>query len=283
MASEDRAVEINSSDDDDEALRIAIAMSLGQDPPPPKRNRGKNAPLVDLTEDAEEHSGPVSIQESSSSGGEGVRQAPIEAAPRNSLANLGLDRRKMEEERLERLRKRKASELGQEDHQARPNQRVKIQDGAKAAGSQTPFSPPAPQAGEHAKRSPKPGPSRHASRLPFPGGVVKKTWVRGYPRLGDDITIDEVLQKEQLELAVLSSFQWDDEWLMSKVDISRTKLLLVAFAADESQVSRSLASGKLLQLSILLLPCGTTIVRGAQKAREPPLHPIISSNPLPFV
>ncbi len=65
---------------------------------------------------------------------------------------------------------------------------------------------------------------------------MKKTWVYGQARLGDDIKIEEVLQKTQLELAVLSSFQWDEDWLMSKVDITRTKLILVAFAADEAQV-----------------------------------------------
>ncbi|KAF4120288.1 Tyrosyl-DNA phosphodiesterase [Geosmithia morbida] len=69
----------------------------------------------------------------------------------------------------------------------------------------------------------------------FRDGAVKKTWAYGYPRTEDDIKIEEVLQRDQLELAVLSSFQWDDEWLMSKVDMLRTRLLLVAYAADQDQ------------------------------------------------
>jgi hypothetical protein len=74
-------------------------------------------------------------------------------------------------------------------------------------------------------------------RLTFPRGVVKKTWAFGQPRQGDDIKIEEVLQKHQLELAVLSSYQWDEEWLLSKIDLARTKLILVAFAVDDAQVS----------------------------------------------
>ena len=41
--------------------------------------------------------------------------------------------------------------------------------------------------------------------LRFPQGAVKQTWAAGLPRTGDDIKIDEVLQKADLELAVISS------------------------------------------------------------------------------
>lgn len=74
--------------------------------------------------------------------------------------------------------------------------------------------------------------------VPFPRGVVKRTWVRGYERSVDDIKIEEVLQKDKLLLALFSSFQWDEPWLLSKVDILRTKVLLAAFAPNESQVSQ---------------------------------------------
>ncbi|KAK3322337.1 tyrosyl-DNA phosphodiesterase-domain-containing protein [Apodospora peruviana] len=71
--------------------------------------------------------------------------------------------------------------------------------------------------------------------LAYPRGVVKKTWALGQPRLGDDIKIEEVLQRSKLELAVLSSFQWDGGWLVSKLDLARTRVILVAYAADEAQ------------------------------------------------
>jgi hypothetical protein len=47
------------------------------------------------------------------------------------------------------------------------------------------------------------------SGIQYPNGVVKKTWAFGYDRQGDDIKIEEVLQKSDLELAVLSAFQLD--------------------------------------------------------------------------
>ncbi|KAI9746599.1 MAG: hypothetical protein M1818_000312 [Claussenomyces sp. TS43310] len=72
------------------------------------------------------------------------------------------------------------------------------------------------------------------SGVKFPDGVVKKTWAYGYPRV-DDIKIEEVLQKTDLELAVLSAFQWDEEWILSKVDMSRTKVICVVQAETEGQ------------------------------------------------
>ncbi|KAG6168960.1 hypothetical protein E4U47_004601 [Claviceps purpurea] len=71
--------------------------------------------------------------------------------------------------------------------------------------------------------------------IPFPDGVVKRTWAKGYDRTDDDIHIDEVLQTDQLLLAMFSSFQWNEPWLLSKIDLSRTKVLLAAYAADDAQ------------------------------------------------
>jgi hypothetical protein len=70
----------------------------------------------------------------------------------------------------------------------------------------------------------------------YPKGVIKKTWAFGYPR-ENDIKIEEVLQKHDLELAVLSSFQWDDEWIMSKLDIKKTKVICVVQSENEEHVS----------------------------------------------
>ncbi|KAK9370252.1 tyrosyl-DNA phosphodiesterase-domain-containing protein [Lipomyces kononenkoae] len=73
-------------------------------------------------------------------------------------------------------------------------------------------------------------------QLPYPRGVVKKTAVNGYPRNGDDITIEEVLQpilthhtlmQAKLQTAVLSAFQWDYEWILDKIFLGRTQLVLV--------------------------------------------------------
>lgn len=70
--------------------------------------------------------------------------------------------------------------------------------------------------------------------IQFPNGTVKKTWAYGYPRQ-DDIKIEEVLQKEDLELAVLSAFQWDEEWILRKLNMRKTKVICVVQAESEEQ------------------------------------------------
>lgn len=218
---------MNGGDDEEEALRIAIAMSLGQDPP--QKETAGNTTVVDLTEGAAvADTGSASVCRAAASSendptDNDVPPQPASAnAPVNALAALGINRKQMEEERLARLKKRKTSESA--DIEPRPSQRPKLDLPITRGAEVCPESDAV-----HQTHAP-------SLALPFPKGVVKKTWCRGFPRTGDDITIEEVLQKDQLELAVLSSFQWDDDWLLSKVSLAKTKLVLIAFAADDIQV-----------------------------------------------
>lgn len=87
------------------------------------------------------------------------------------------------------------------------------------------------------------GDRKASAALTYPKGVVLRTWTRGTPR-GGDIKIEEVFQKDDLELALLSSFQWDEEWLLSKLDLRRTKVLLVAYAANEEVVWTIMAESR---------------------------------------
>jgi len=57
----------------------------------------------------------------------------------------------------------------------------------------------------------------------------------------NDIKLEEVLQKDTLHTAVLSSFIWDMEWLFSKLD-DKTKTILVMQAKGETLVSTLKAS-----------------------------------------
>lgn len=173
-------------DDEDEALRYAIALSL-QDEQSSATPSSNSGPSTSLPRDS--------------------NQAPT------SMGLHSLDRQKMEEERLQRLAKRNRS----------------------ADDDVVEVPPP--------KRKPPPEPksysvdSASSVKLPYPDGVVKRTWARGYRRCADDITIEDIFQKDKLEIAVLSSFQWDEDWMMSKLDMRKTKVLLVAYAADDTQVS----------------------------------------------
>ncbi|KAF4582907.1 ubiquitin interaction domain-containing protein [Ophiocordyceps camponoti-floridani] len=176
MAEATPDAQVGNDDSDDEALRLAIAMSL---------------------------------QEASTSRTPTPAVAAVAAAPAPPQSGTlpALDRKKMEEERLARLAKK----------------RPRAQDDAVGLlpPSKKPTSTPDSKSGD--------------AILPYTHGVVRRTWARGYPRTADDIKIEEVLQRDQLLLALLSSYQWDEEWLLSKVDVATTKLLLVAYAADDRQ------------------------------------------------
>ncbi|KAG4219610.1 hypothetical protein PC116_g31911, partial [Phytophthora cactorum] len=184
-----------------------------------------------ITKEPEFHSGKLEPQIASLPKQSSVSQPSPSPAP-SGLAALGLDRKKMEEERLARLRKRKAAEPEPESRDRRQRQKL---DTEFVVG-------PATESGVH---------------LPYPKGTVKKTWAKGFPRK-DDIKIEEVLQKDELELAVISSFQWDEQWMLSKIDYKKTKIVCIAFASNEAQQEEMKAN----------VPSGATI-----KFCFPPMMP----------
>jgi len=125
---------------------------------------------------------------------------------------LGLNRRQMENERLARTahrvrdedayaRKRKASTSPAQSHDRVREQKSK--DVPKPLGDTSTKS-------QHRQfEAPK------LSGAQYPNGTVKKTWALGHDRNGDDIKIEEVLQRSDLEVAVLSSFQVDADCTLS--------------------------------------------------------------------
>ena len=118
---------------------------------------------------------------------------------------LGLDRASMERERLERKRKAGSPPLA-----------------SKVA------SKPLRRCVDNES------PEIRTRGVCFPKGAVKKTWAFGFPRDGSDIKIEELIQRSDLQVAVLSSFQWDMDWLFSKIDMSMSKVILVMQAKDEA-------------------------------------------------
>ena len=157
-------------------------------------------------QEREGHSGLLDTQSNVMDGRSATTDQLLEKSAENhqTLAGpisglLGLDRAAMERERLERKR--------------------------KAAGLSQSSSPP-----PDTKKARVDVPSAPVS---FPDGAVRKTWVKGFAR-EDDIKIEEVLQRDDLQLAVLSSFQWDIEWLLQKIDLKKSKVILVMEAKDEA-------------------------------------------------
>lgn len=197
----DRARSQSPSVDDDPDLALAIALSLQQE----------EIENEDKTKDAQS-----------------ATKLPTSLSATNTgpLGLLALDRKKMEEERIARLKKRSATEAGIDTQSSQRSklQRPKASESHKVTGT---------------VKSKAATPAANALELPFPKGAFKRTWAYGCPRNGEDIKIEEVLQKDKLQLAVLSSFQWDEEWLLLKVNARNTKMLLVAYANNDAEVCRN--------------------------------------------
>jgi hypothetical protein len=188
------------------------------------------------------------------------------------------DRKKMEEERLERARKRKgqmegvgsSSELSRKrkatsppaEREARNGNQILTKStvpssasrtmgssnsGALSSGfnlnnlSQTQNQRP-PESSKTSNLNQTSGILSYRNQvtslsgIQYPHGVVKKTWAYGSPRQGDDIKIEEVLQKNELEHAVLSAFQIEPDWIGGKME-DRTKVVWVLQAKGEGEVS----------------------------------------------
>ncbi|KAJ5669301.1 hypothetical protein N7462_010371 [Penicillium macrosclerotiorum] len=158
----------------------------------------------------------------------------VASVPSQGLS--GLDRKKMEEERLARLAKRKADSNSPRQSPAKV---LKTAGHKPDPSSQGTLSQVAPQIGvcnqpaanaQNVKVQPTVQPG-----VQYPLGAIKKTRLANKARVGNDITFEEVIQQEDLKLAVLSSFMWDVEWLYPKFDPTRTRLLLVIGAKEQSE------------------------------------------------
>lgn len=127
----------------------------------------------------------------------------------------------MEQERLARLaaRKRKASisppPLQREEH--------KEEKKPKRVDTMNPSSNVTTAISHSSGKSTQP---TETLTLQFPNGVIQKTWVKGQPRTGNDIKIEEILRKDELRTAFFSSFMWDPEWIFHKINTRKTNIIL---------------------------------------------------------
>ncbi|KAI5304521.1 hypothetical protein KEM56_006413 [Ascosphaera pollenicola] len=172
---------------------------------------------------------------------------PISRPP--ALGILGLDRKAMEEERLARLKRKQQSQESDQPPAKRLNQSLRgINDARQHKAIAAAVKAAPVDAASSTKKLPQtPG-------LLYPNGIVKKTSVMGHP-MQDDITISEVFQQHQgLELAVMSSFQWDMDWLFSKFDLKKSRYLLIMGAKDEETRSALLEDTKDVSSVRLVFP-----------------------------
>ncbi|KAI9036666.1 uncharacterized protein KD926_001561 [Aspergillus affinis] len=216
----------DDDDDDDEDLRRAIALSK-QD-----SGHGPGSPESPLyISDNEQASKPAVSQQTHVPSSEQNISRP--------MGVLGLNRKQMEQERLARLAKRKPEDTPLCEERDKKQLRTQTSPKAQMKRDLDKLSTaidPSPQ-----PQITRPEASRPSTNIPspqsfvqFPAGVVKKTWSYSSPRRGDDIKIEEVFQRSNLELAVLSSFMWDMEWLFSKLDTRNSLFLLIMQAKDDA-------------------------------------------------
>ena len=102
---------------------------------------------------------------------------------------MGIDRKAMEQERLARLGKRK-----RDPSPDRPSKQI-----AKLSDTDS-----------------------VTHLLQYPRGTIKRTFARAFPRT-DDITIDELLEASNVNIAVIGSFQYESDWLYQKLDPLKVK------------------------------------------------------------
>ena len=209
---------IMASSDDDEDLKRAIALSL-QDPD--NGGPGETArEAISLDSDSE-----AEMKLARTAGCEEVaKERPVVKVGQN-LA--GLDRKQMEQERLSR--KRKAQSISPPPSRKKAANEIPVASVQKKEIRTIPLQ--STVALQTSAGSTGKGPK-------FLAGTVKKTWAFGHERKGDDIKLEEVLQKDDLDLAVLSSFQWDIDWLLAKINTRSTRITLVMEAKDQATQQR---------------------------------------------
>lgn len=206
-----------SSDDEDEDLKQAIAMSLQESTTDGAGRTAHEAISLDSDSETEERSARVA---SHAKVEEGLLVSKI------GQGLLGLDRKQMEQERL--ARKRIPPSISPPPPRKRLKTATRDQTAQLMPGTETITTASQATATSRASCS-------SIGKGPvFLTGTVKKTWAFGHERKGDDVKLEEVLQRDDLNLAVLSSFQWDIDWLLAKINSRNTQITLVMQAKDQA-------------------------------------------------
>jgi hypothetical protein len=263
-------IDLVSSDEEDDL--DAPVRSLAE--PVAKASRVNVTPVIDLAEDDENDSlngenKDLKIENFSDPEKKVEVTQPSKEVSQNAYGVSGMsDRKKMEEERLARARKRKNqteevlnSKSTRKRKASSPPHEAEMRTGGNVIKSTISLSSLSSRSQTNSapidrKENKQPLPNRqskaptllnsttnimtyrnqpHLPGIQYPHGAVKKTWAYGYPREADDIKIEEVLMKNELEHAVLSAFQIEPDWIGGKM-LERTKVVWVLQAKGEGEV-----------------------------------------------
>ncbi|KAF2216252.1 hypothetical protein CERZMDRAFT_33249 [Cercospora zeae-maydis SCOH1-5] len=147
---------------------------------------------------------------------------PMPTSTTSALA--GLDRKAMEAERLARLASKRPRSISPPPIPRAAMDRMKAPSATSAnqgTGSTV---------------------SAAAESLQYPRGAIKKTWAFGHERTSSDVKIEEVLEPLTVRTAVLSAYQWDVQWVLSKLKTplngGTTKCIFVMQAKEQEDRGR---------------------------------------------
>ncbi|KAA8913161.1 tyrosyl-DNA phosphodiesterase domain protein [Sphaerosporella brunnea] len=216
--------EVPDSEAEKEEMQRAIALSLEQQQPP----RAQKRKVVVLVSDDEDGADQILKRPSTTIVSRHRTVVTYVSArhPEKKQRTVS-ECKQMELERLARA-KAKAKENERAETEVKP---MNFYDRAAAAALE--------RAGEKKKKmqlvdlsSPEP---ERLPALKFGRGVVKKTFRTGQQQQKDEIRIEEVLEKETLVTTLLSSFQWDLEWILKKLPLDRNdhNVVFVMHAKEE--------------------------------------------------
>ncbi|KAI9711812.1 MAG: hypothetical protein M1820_001957 [Bogoriella megaspora] len=225
--------------DEDEDLKQAIKLSLEQEQHNTERQDNHE---IQTSSRADPDAAKNSINLPESITLSGVPFAN-QAGQSSTTGLLGLDRKTMEQERLARLRSRK----NQQSISPPPLRRDGEPASNKRKLDQTDLLVPQSRIVSNETQF------TASDELQYPNGIVRRTWAFGHERQ-NDIKIEEVLQKSSLKVAVLSAFQWDIDWVLSKCDINKTKFVFVMQAKDEAYRQKLREDVKAWPFARLCLP-----------------------------
>nr|POF18686.1 tyrosyl-dna phosphodiesterase 1 [Quercus suber] len=184
---------------------------------------------------------------------------PLSVATRPAPFSLGgLDRRAMEQERLARIQKRQRSISPPGSRRKAPKlteTQIDLPSGARlttftslvdqdqatrkahAANLVTEELKSADRCTPVSEQRSYNVPSTIPGDVIYPHGIYKKTWAFGHERTGNEVKIEEVLESSTLRIAVLSAFQWDMPWILTKLKTpdkgGRTKCVFIMQAKEQ--------------------------------------------------
>lgn len=186
----------------------------------------------------------MSLEPSENANPETVKAAANTTAPlTENLVSTGtlssMNRKQMEEERLARLAKRKLDDTSASAQPSRKLPKTEPVLVSRAASQSTAPKPRSEVCRQLASNAPGIDIHPTSRSVPqWPLGAVKKTHIAGFPRTGNEITLEEVIQRDDLDLGVFSSFLWDLEWFFTKINTQSSRILLIMQANDQETVHK---------------------------------------------